>query len=78
MGNGFGIYVIDVFGIQNGVLDGVVLVDVSSNVIQFLSYEGSFIVMVGVLFGFISVDIGVSQFSSMLVGVLLQLIGIGV
>ena len=77
MGNGFGTYAIDVSGIQNGAPDGVALVDASSNVIQFLSYEGSFTATAGVLSGLTSVDIGVSQSSSTPAGASLQLTGTG-
>ena len=42
--NGFGTVVVNYpsNGIQNGSPDGIALVDSSSNVVQFLSYEGSF------------------------------------
>jgi hypothetical protein len=42
LGGGFGVVVVDYSGIQNGAPDGMALVDASNNVIQFLSYEGTF------------------------------------
>jgi hypothetical protein len=46
-------------------------------VVQFLSYEGSFIATDGPAVGMTSVDIGVSETSSTPVGYSLQLCGIG-
>ncbi|MFS1702950.1 ExeM/NucH family extracellular endonuclease [Alteromonas sp. AMM-1] len=77
MGNGFGTYAIDVSGIQNGAPDGVALVDASSTVIQFLSYEGSFTATDGDAAGMTSVDIGVSETSATPEGASLQLTGTG-
>jgi len=76
---GFG--VIDVTyptnGIQNGSPDGIALVDSTSTVVQFLSYEGSFIAADGPATGLGSTDIGVSESSSTPVGDSLQLTGTG-
>ncbi len=59
-------------GIQNGEPDGLALVDPSGNVIEFLSYEGDFTAADGPAAGLSSVDIGVSETSSTLVGESLQ------
>ncbi len=75
--NGFGTLYFDTPGIQNGSPDGVALIDPSDNVIQFLSYEGSFTAVGGPADGMTSTDIGVSEGSSTLVGDSLQLTGTG-
>ena len=64
-------------GIQNGAPDGVALVDNNGNVVQFLSYEGSFVAVGGPADGMTSTDIGVSETGSTLVGDSLQLTGTG-
>ena len=64
-------------GIQNGAPDGLALVDGFNNVIQFLSYEGSFTATDGAASGMTSTDIGVSESSSSSEGLSLQLIGTG-
>ncbi|WP_341714030.1 lamin tail domain-containing protein, partial [Erythrobacter sp.] len=48
-------------GIQNGSPDGFALVDAAGNVVQFLSYEGSFTATDGAAVGLTSTDIGVSE-----------------
>ena len=60
-------------GLQNGSPDGTALVDVTDQVIEFISYEGSFVATDGVAAGMTSVDIGISQSSSTAVGTSLQL-----
>ncbi|UZR98581.1 T9SS type A sorting domain-containing protein [Chondrinema litorale] len=77
--NGYGFLSISypVNGIQNGGPDGIALVDASSNVIQFLSYEGSFTAVGGVADGLTSTDIGVAESSSTEIGFSLQLSGAG-
>ena len=79
LGGGYGVVLISypVNGIQNGAPDGIALVDNVSNVVQFLSYEGSFTAVGGVADGMTSVDIGVSETSSTPVGESLQLSGTG-
>ena len=77
-GNGFG-FVSEVYptnGIQNGAPDGFALVN-NGTVIQFLSYEGSFIAVGGPADGMSSVDIGVEETSSTPIGFSLQLSGTG-
>lgn len=48
-------------GIQNGAPDGVALVDSVGNVIEFLSYEGTFVATNGPAVGMVARDIGVSE-----------------
>jgi hypothetical protein len=78
-GGGYGFVVINylVNGIQNGDPDGIALVDNNSNVVQFLSYEGSFTALDGPAAGLTSMDIGVAEPSDNPVGNSLQLIGTG-
>lgn len=61
--NGFGTirvaYPVD--GIQNGAPDGIALVDADGTVVQFLSWEGSFVAASGPAAGMTSVDVGVSE-----------------
>jgi predicted extracellular nuclease len=64
-------------GIQNGSPDGVALVNSSGAVVQFLSYEGSFIANDGPANGLMSTDIGVAQTGSEANTLSLQLKGIG-
>jgi predicted extracellular nuclease len=77
--NGFGTLFISypTNGIQNGSPDGLALLDASSNIIQFLSYEGTFTAVDGPAAGMTSTDIGVSQNGSGAVGNSLQLKGSG-
>jgi 5'-nucleotidase len=51
-------------GIQNGSPDGFALVDAAGNVVEFLSYEGSFAATDGPAAGKTSQDIGVQQAST--------------
>lgn len=74
--NGFGVVVIEFSGLQNGP-DGIALVDDSGNVVQFLSYEGSFTASGGPADGMTSTDIGFSESTSEPVGNSLQLSGSG-
>ncbi len=64
-------------GIQNGAPDGIALVNPSSTVVQFLSYEGTFTAVGGPANGLASTDIGVSETGSEPVGLSLQLTGTG-
>ncbi len=63
--------------IQNGSPDGLALVDNGGNVVQFLSYEGSFDAVGGPADGMTSTDIGVFEPSDTAVGDSLQLGGTG-
>ena len=72
-----GVVVVNAPGLQNGAPDGLALVDGSSTVVQFLSYEGSFAANDGPASGMTSTDIGVSEPGSTSVGQSLQLSGSG-
>jgi len=76
-GFGFNVTNYPTNGIQNGAPDGIALVNSSSTVVQFLSYEGSFTANDGPAAGMTSTDIGVSESSSTLAGNSLQLGGTG-
>jgi predicted extracellular nuclease len=77
--NGFGTSVVSlpVNGLQNGSPDGIALVDSGSNVVQFLSYEGTFVAVGGAADSLNSTDIGVAESGSSTVGNSLQLVGTG-
>lgn len=77
--NGFGFVTVNypTNGIQNGGPDGVALVNNTGQVVQFLSYEGSFTAANGPASGMTSTDIGVSENSSTPAGQSLQLTGTG-
>jgi endonuclease/exonuclease/phosphatase family metal-dependent hydrolase len=76
---GFGTAVINYpsNGLQNGSPDGIALVDPASTVVQFLSYEGSFVASGGPADGLTSTDIGVAESSGTAIGESLQLTGTG-
>ncbi len=86
-GCGYGTVWIGISGLQNGSPDGVALVYNPSlagcsgggalNVVQFISYEGSFVASSGSASGQTSVDIGVNETNSTSVGTSLQLTGAG-
>ena len=75
--NGFGSLSFTQTGIQNGSPDGLALVNASNMVIQFLSYEGSFVAASGPATGLSSTDIGVSELNNVPIGNSLQLTGTG-
>ncbi len=64
-------------GIQNGSPDGIALVDPAGQVVQLLSYEGSFTAVGGPAGGLASTDIGVVEGSGTPLGRSLQLTGAG-
>jgi hypothetical protein len=64
-------------GIQNGAPDGIALIDSSGSVVEFISYEGSFLATDGPANGQTSVDIGVRETFSTPTGHSLQLEGEG-
>jgi hypothetical protein len=70
MCNGRGVVVLEYpqDGIQNGSPDGFALVDASGQVVEFLSYEGTFTATNGPAQGKTSTDIGVAEASSTPVG----------
>ena len=70
---GEGFAVVDAPGLQNGSPDGIALVDPDGNVVEFLSYEGSFDAVGGPADGLTSTDIGVAEASDTPVGQSLQL-----
>ena len=76
-GSGFGTAWYAISGLQNGSPDGVALVDDNGDVVQFLSYEGSFTAANGPAAGIESTNIGVSEASSTPSGYSLQLTGTG-
>jgi cysteine-rich repeat protein len=75
--NGWGTLSFPWPGIQNGSPDGLALVDSSSTVVQFLSYEGSFTAEDGPANGMTSTDIGVNEDLATPIGHSLQLSGSG-
>lgn len=77
-GTGWGFSVVDLptNGIQNGAPDGIALFG-NGSVLQFLSYEGSFMANGGVADGLTSTDIGVAESSATAAGLSLQLTGFG-
>ncbi|MEM8556798.1 MAG: endonuclease [Bacteroidota bacterium] len=76
-GGGLGAAWFAMSGLQNGAPDGVALVDPDGDVIQFLSYEGSFTATDGPAAGLASTDIGVRETSSTGRNQSLQLTGAG-
>jgi hypothetical protein len=80
MQNGFGVQFTSYpsNGIQNGGPDGIALVGPYGNVLQFISYEGSFTANGGPADGMTSVDIGVTETSTTPIGSSLNLVGSGV
>jgi uncharacterized protein len=77
--NGFGTFSIGLptNGIENGSPDGFALVNNLGVVVQFLSYEGSFIAASGAAAGLTSTDIGVAQTGTTAAGTSLGLTGTG-
>jgi predicted extracellular nuclease len=76
-GSGYGFLLVTPSSIQNGAPDGMALVDSSGAVVQFISYEGSFIANDGPAAGLTSIDIGVAESSSTVAGQSMQLQGSG-
>jgi ELWxxDGT repeat protein len=77
--NGFGAvyFPYPVNGIQNGAPDGIALVDSPGNVLEFISYEGTFTAINGPATGRVSDNIGVIESSSTPIGYSLQRTGSG-
>lgn len=75
--SGFGTIFIPIAGLQNGSPDGIALVDASDQVVQFISYEGSFTAVGGPADGMTSEDIGITEESDTPVSFSLQLSGTG-
>ena len=76
-GDGFGAVSFARTGIQNGAPDGLALVNADGDVVQFLSYEGSFTANNGPAAGLTSEDIGVDEQPAPPAGQSLQLKGAG-
>jgi len=74
---GYGTAWVAISGLQNGAPDGIALVNASSSVVQFVSYEGSFTATDGPASGMTSTDIGASESSSTGIDSSLQLSGTG-
>ncbi len=74
---GYGTAFFAASGLQNGSPDGIALVNASGEVVQFLSYEGTFTAVGGPADGLLSEDIGVEETGSTPVGQSLQLTGEG-
>jgi uncharacterized protein len=64
-------------GLQNGPSDGFALATSTGGVIQFLSYEGTFLAVDGPANGMMSTDVGVSEVVTPPLGQSLQLSGTG-
>ena len=75
--NGYGTVSFSISGIQNGGPDGVALVAPGDSLVQFLSYEGTFVAVGGPADGILSEDIGESETSTTPAGFSLQLEGVG-
>lgn len=75
--NGFGALSFAISGIQNGSPDGIALEN-NGELVQFLSYEGSFTAVGGVADGIDSTDIGVAEPGDTPIGQSLQLEGCAV
>ena len=73
---GFGTAAVSTVGLQNGSPDGLALVN-GTTVVQFLSYEGSFVATNGPATGLTSTDIGVDQEPAPAIGLSLALVGSG-
>ena len=56
-----GVVLLAAVGMQNGAPDGLALVDASDAVVEFLSYEGTFLATNGAANGLMSTDVGVSE-----------------
>ena len=74
---GYGTVVATATGLQNGAPDGIALVNATGSLVQFLSYEGSFVGSGGAASGVTSVNIGQSEDGSAAAGQSLQLSGTG-
>ncbi len=72
-----GVVSLAVAGIQNGSPDGIALVNPADQVVEFLSYEGSFTAVGGVADGLTSTDIGVAEAGNEPDGQSLQRTGTG-
>jgi hypothetical protein len=76
-GSGFGFVWFALPGVQNGSPDGLALVDPGGSLVEFLSYEGTFVAVAGAANGVLSSDIGVAESGTTPIGFSLQRIGNG-
>jgi hypothetical protein len=76
-GDGFGFTVVLTPGLQNGSPDGLALVNAGGDVVEFLSYEGTFVAAGGAADGLLSTDIGVEEAFDTPLGFSLQRTGTG-
>jgi len=76
-GNGYGAVWIPVPRLQNGGADGLALIDPNGVVVEFISYEGEVSAVDGPAVKRRSVDMGVSQESTLPMGITLQRNGLG-
>lgn len=74
--NEFGTLSFSISGLQNGT-DGFALLDANGELVQFLSYEGTFTATDGAALGLLSTDVGVAETSTTSSGYSLQLSGDG-
>lgn len=74
---GFGTLFFAMSGLQNGAPDGIALVNNKGELVQFISYEGSFTATDGPASGNTSIDIGIAETSTTAIGLSLQLTGQG-
>ncbi|MEO8803662.1 MAG: endonuclease [Rudaea sp.] len=74
---GYGVVSVPISGLQNGAPDGIALIDNNGQVIQFLSYEGTFAATDGPANGMTSTNIGVSEDGNGAATSSLQLSGTG-
>ena len=74
---GYGTKWFSLSGLQNGSPDGIALVDPQGEVVEFLSYEGTFTASNGPAAGLLSVDIGVAESGGTPRNWSLQLAGVG-
>lgn len=77
LSSGLGVAAFDFPRLQNGAPDGIALVDAAGQLVQFLSYEGSFTATDEAAEDQVSEDVGVSETGSTPVGHSLQLSGQG-
>jgi len=75
--SGFGTIAFSFAALQNGSPDGLALIDGASQVVEFISYEGSFVATNGPAIGLMSTDIGLSESTVTPIGESLQLVGSG-
>jgi len=76
--NGFGVLSFMISGLQNGPNDGIALVDDNATVLEFISYEGPLLATEGAATGLTSIDVGISQSTTLDAGISIQRTGLGI